>query len=204
MDVSVFSLLCGSISDFEPDAGGHEAGERRPQGEAGQVRGCLTSEMKDGSDRVWPGHKIAQKSAWQPWWWVNNLLLLAPRRSTLAVMERHGGDDKSTVAGVSCDHYHCWSLKCRLTAGHIHTNKSCECKHTSKQPSAATRRRRRIRLQSTWWIWQSSHVHTHLHTHLECWSHSHRCDLVTARLHDVEETESVSCAGGSNVLLIHK
>ena len=51
---------------------------------------------------------------------------------------------------------------------------------------------------------KSTCTHTHLHTHLECWSHSHRCDLVTARLHDVEETESVSCAGGSNVLLIHK
>ena len=93
------TLLFGSISDFEPDPGGHEARERRPQGEVGQVRGCLTSGKIDGSGRMWPGHKIAQKSAWQPWR-VNNLLLLAPRRSTLAVMERHGGDDKSTVAGV--------------------------------------------------------------------------------------------------------
>ena len=35
-----------SISDFEPDPGGHEAGERRPQGEAGEGRGRLTSWKK--------------------------------------------------------------------------------------------------------------------------------------------------------------
>ena len=38
--------MYNSISDFEPDPGGHEAGERRPQGEAGEVRGRLTSRKK--------------------------------------------------------------------------------------------------------------------------------------------------------------
>ena len=173
------------------------------------------------SRRGWPGTRPSDlredRWLWQDVTWSQNCseICLATLKSqqpapTCSSTFNAGCDGKAwwgwqihCCRGVTHDHYHCWSLKCRLTAGHIHTNKSCKCKHTSKQPSAATWRRR-IRLQSTWWIWQSPHVHTHLHTHLECWSHSHHCDLVTARLHDVKETESVSCAGGSNVLLIHK